>query len=141
VHSTCAALAIEMAFGICPPPLAIVIRNLALTMEFVCDNIMHLFMLAGPDYSEAMLRRTEPSLWQRATTTETRRGDLHGYRTMGEMFHDLNPLTGKLYLEGLEMTRVAREGYVMLMSKYPPPETIVPVGVSHNVTIQSFNVY
>ena len=35
VHSTCSALAIEMAFGICPPPLAIVVRNLALTMEFV----------------------------------------------------------------------------------------------------------
>src|SRR5215831_17076390 len=109
VHSTCSALAIEMAFGISPPPLAIVIRNLALTMEFVWDNIMHLFMLAGPDYSEAMLKRTEPSLGERATTTATRWGHLRGYRTMGEIFHDMNPLTGKLYLEGLEMTRVARE--------------------------------
>jgi hydrogenase large subunit len=27
------------------------------------------------------------------------------------------------------------------MSKYPHPETIVPGGVSHNVTIQSLNVY
>jgi len=27
------------------------------------------------------------------------------------------------------------------MSKYPHPETIVPGGVSHNVTLQSFNVY
>src|ERR671925_617111 len=69
VHSTCSALALEMAFGICPPPLAIIIRNLALTMEFVWDNAMHLFMLAGPDYSEAMLRRTQPSLWGRATRT------------------------------------------------------------------------
>src|ERR687886_59019 len=39
VHATTSALAIEMAFGICPPPLAIVIRNLALSMEFVWDNI------------------------------------------------------------------------------------------------------
>src|ERR687888_2705725 len=82
VHATCAALAIEMAFGIRPPPLAIVIRNLALSMEFVWDNVMHLFMLAGPDYSEAMLKRTEPSLWERATRTETRWGHLHGYTTM-----------------------------------------------------------
>jgi len=141
VHSTCAALAIEMAFGCCPPPLAVVIRNLALSMEFVWDNIMHLSMLGGPDYSEQMIKRTNPSLWERATKTETRYGRLHGYGKVSEIFHDLNPLVGKLYLDGLEITRVAREGYVTLMSKYPHPETIVPGGVSHNVTIQSFNVY
>jgi hydrogenase large subunit len=71
---------------------------------------MHLFMLAGPDHSQAILRRTKPSLWERATRTESRWGDLHGYRTVGEIFHDVNPLTGKLYLEGPEMTRMAREG-------------------------------
>jgi len=141
VHSTCSALAIEMAFGICPPPLAVVIRNMALSMEFVWDNIMHLFMLAGPDYSEAMMRRTEPSLLEKSKTTETRFEALHGYKRMSEIFQDMNPLNGKLYLEGLELTRVAREGYVTLMSKYPHPETIVPGGVSHNVTLQSFNVY
>jgi len=141
VHSTCSALAIEMAFGICPPPLAVVIRNMALSMEFVWDNIMHLFMLAGPDYSEAMMKRTEPSLLEKSRTTETRFAYLHGYKKMIDIFTDMNPLTGKLYLEGLESTRVAREGYVTLMSKYPHPETIVPGGVSHNVTLQSFNVY
>ncbi len=141
VHATCSALTIEMAFGVCPPPLAIVIRNMALSMEFVWDNIMILSMLGGPDYSEQMIKRTNPSLWDRATKTETRHGDLHGYRKMSEIFHDLNPLIGKLYLDGLEVTRVAREGYVTLMSKYPHPETIVPGGISHTVTIQSFNVY
>jgi len=141
VHSTCSALAIEMAFGICPPPLAVVIRNLALSMEFVWDNIMHLFMLAGPDYSEAMMKRTEPTLLEKSRTTATRFEHLHGYKKMIDIFIDMNPLTGKLYLEGLELTRVAREGYVTLMSKYPHPETIVPGGVSHNVTLQSFNVY
>lgn len=141
VHAACSALAIEMAFGICPPPLAVVIRNLALTMEFVWDNMMHLFLLAGPDYSETMIQRTEPSLWQRAGRAATRYGHLHGYEHMGEMLHDMNPLTGKLYLEALEMTRVAREGYVTLMGKYPHPETIVPGGISHNVSVQSFNVY
>src|SRR6185436_5840531 len=139
VHATCSALTIEMAFGVCPPPLAVVIRNLALSMEFVWDNIMILSMLGGPDYSEQMIKRNNPSLWDRATQTETRHGDLHGYRKMSEIFHDLNPLIGKLYLDGLEVTRVAREGYVTLMSKYPHPETIVPGGVSHTVTIQSFN--
>ncbi|GAC1435976.1 MAG: nickel-dependent hydrogenase large subunit [Terriglobales bacterium] len=141
VHATCSALTIEMAFGVCPPPLAIVMRNLALSMEFVWDNTMHLFMLAGPDYSEAILKRTEPGLWDRAGRTQTKHGNLHGYKLMSELFHDMNPLSGKLYLEGLELTRVCREGYVTLMGKYPHPETIVPGGISHNVTIQSFNVY
>lgn len=141
VHATCSALATEMAFGIQPPPLGVVIRNLALSMEFTWDNTMHLFMLAGPDYSEQMLQRTDRWLWDRARTAATKFEHLHGYATMAEIFHDMNPLTGKLYLEALELTRVAREGYVTLMSKYPHPETIVPGGVSHNVTIQSFNVF
>ncbi|MDQ6801409.1 MAG: nickel-dependent hydrogenase large subunit [Acidobacteriota bacterium] len=141
VHATCSSLAIEMAFGIQPPPLAIVIRNLALSMEFTWDNTMHLFMLAGPDYSEQMLMRTDRGLWERSKTTPTKHGDVHGYKLMSELFHDMNPLSGKLYLEALEMTRVAREGYVVLMSKYPHPETIVPGGVSHNVTISSFNIF
>lgn len=141
VHATCSSLAIEMAFGIKPPPLAIVIRNLALSMEFTWDNTMHLFMLAGPDYSEQVMKRTNPLLWERAKTASTRFGSVHGYSTMAELFHDMNPLSGKLYLEALEMTRLAREGYVVLMSKYPHPETIVPGGVSHNVTISSFNIF
>jgi len=141
VHATCSSLALEMAFGIKPPPLGIVIRNLALSMEFTWDNTMHLFMLAGPDYSEQVMTRTNPQLWERSKTASTKFGDVHGYRTMAELFHDMNPLSGKLYLEALEMTRVAREGYVTLMSKYPHPETIVPGGVSHNVTISSFNVF
>ena len=48
VHATCSALTIEMAFGVCPPPLAVVIRNMALSMEFVWDNIMILSMLGAP---------------------------------------------------------------------------------------------
>lgn len=141
VHATCSSLAIEMAFGIKPPPLGIVIRNLALSMEFTWDNTMHLFMLAGPDYSEQVMKRTNPLLWERSKTASTKFGHVHGYSTMAELFHDMNPLSGKLYLEALEMTRVAREGYVVLMSKYPHPETIVPGGVSHNVTISSFNIF
>ena len=86
------------------------IRNMAASMEFVSDNIMHLFMLAGPDYSEAMMKRTEPWLLEKSRTTETRFAYLHGYKKMIDIFSDMNPLTGKLYLEGLESTRVAREG-------------------------------
>ena len=51
VHSTCSALSIEMALGIKPPPLGIVLRNLLLSCEYLYDNPLHLFVLSGPDYS------------------------------------------------------------------------------------------
>ncbi len=55
---------------------------------------------------------------------------MHGYRTVGDIMVDMNPLTGKLYVEALHMTRVIREAYVLLCGKYPHPQTIVPGGMS-----------
>ena len=52
VHATASALSIEMALDIKPPPLGIVVRNLLLSCEYLYDNPLHLFVLAGPDYSE-----------------------------------------------------------------------------------------
>jgi hydrogenase large subunit len=139
VHSTCSALAIEMAIGCCPPKLGIVIRNLALALEFLYDHPLHLHLLAGPDYSAAMVNQTNPSLVDRARTTPAPGRDRHGYATMGELMEDLNPLTGRLYLEALHMTRVAREAYVLICGKYPHPQTIVPGGMSSTIDLTVMN--
>ncbi len=139
VHSSCAALGIEMAFGICPPPLGVIVRNLMLSLEFLYDHPLHLFLLAGPDYSEALVRPSNPGLWERAVKTEAPGAAWHGYATIGDIMKDMNPLAGSLYLEALQMTRVAREAYVMIGGKYPHPETLVPGGVSTTVTLQTFN--
>ena len=141
VHSTCSALSIEMALGIKPPPLGIVVRNLLLSCEYLYDNPLHLFVLAGPDFSESLVRQTNPEIWAKAETAATRHADKHGYATIGAIMHDLNPLTGKLYLEALHMTRVAREGYVLLGGKYPHPETIIPGGVTTFVNITVLNEF
>ena len=109
VHSTCSALAIEMAIGCRPPKLGIAIRNIALALEFLYDHPLHLHLLAGPDYSSAMIEPTNPALLARARKTEAKYPDVHGYRTVGDLMDDLNPLSGRLYLEALHMTRVARE--------------------------------
>jgi hydrogenase large subunit len=53
VHSTTSAMAIEMAIGCVPPPLGVLVRNLALALEFLYDHPLHLHLLAGPDYSAA----------------------------------------------------------------------------------------
>jgi hydrogenase large subunit len=139
VHATTSALALEMAFPVRPPPLGIAVRNLLLALEFWYDNPLHLFLLAGPDYSEAIVRTTNPEIWEQAVRTSAPHAKVHGYPTIGKIMSDLNPLSGSLYLEGLAMTRTAREAYVMIGAKYPHPETIIPGGMSTTVNITMFN--
>jgi hydrogenase large subunit len=139
VHSTCSAHAIEMAIGCQPPPLGTLVRNLALALEFLYDHPLHLHLLAGPDYSAAIVEGTNPGLLERAKTTGTRHAEVHGYRTMHDLMMDLNPLSGGLYLEALHMTRVAREAYVLICGKYPHPQTIVPGGMSSTITLSVMN--
>ena len=141
VHSTASALAIEMALDIKPPPMGILIRNLLLSCEYLYDNPLHLFVLAGPDFSEALVRSTNPEVWEQAVTAPAKFSHMHGYATIGAIMTDLNPLTGKLYLEALEMTRVAREAYVLLGGKYPHPETIIPGGVTTTLTPSTFSEF
>lgn len=141
VHSTCASLALEMAFPVKPPPLGIVARNLGETAEFLYDHPLHLFLLAGPDYSQSIVQQTNPEIWEQAERTPAPHADVHGFRTVGDILIGLNPLTGKLYLEALEVTRLAREMCVFMYGKYPHPSTLVPGGVSTTLTFTSFNEY
>jgi hydrogenase large subunit len=139
VHSTCSALAIEMAIGVAPPPLGVIVRNIALALEFLYDHPLHLHLLAGPDYSQALVEPTNPSLFERAKRTGSRYGEVHGYATVADIMRDLNPLSGALYLEALQMTRVAREAYVLICGKYPHPQTIVPGGMSSTINLSVMN--
>ena len=139
VHSACSAMATEMAIGCCPPPLGILIRNIALGLEFLYDHPLHLHLLAGPDYSALTVGATNPSLLERAKRTASSYGAVHGYKTVGDLMEDLNPLTGKLYLEALHMTRVAREAYVLICGKYPHPQTMVPGGMSSTIDLSVMN--
>jgi len=139
VHSTASTLALEMAFGIHPPPMGVVARNLLLSLEYLYDHPLHLFLLAGPDFSEPAVRETNPELWERAQNTRAPSRDLHGYDTIADLMTDMTPLTGKLYAEALHMTRVAREAYVLIGGKYPHPQTIVPGGISATIDTSDMN--
>src|SRR5919198_4094269 len=139
VHSVCSSLAIEMAFGITPPPMGLVLRNIQLALDFMLDNPLHLYNLAGPDYSQLVVQRTNPTLWERAKKSECAYTKTHGYRTAADIMTALNPLTGKLYLEGLQMTRPPKEAYSLLYGKYPHPQTVVPGGLSSTVTLKELN--
>ncbi len=139
VHATCAAMALEMAFGVVPPPLAIIARNLGQGAELLYDHTLHLFLLAGPDYSEVVVRSTSPSLWERAKKAEAPRAAAYGLPTVGDIMSGLNPLRGELYLEALHITRGAREIASLMMGKYPHPSTIFPGGIGIDASTRVFN--
>ena len=141
VHSHASAYAIEMAMGLAPPPLGTVIRNMGEAAEMGYDNPLHLYLLAGPDYSESVVKRVNPELWRKAERWRCVYRDNHGFETMADLMSELNPITGDLYREGLEFTRLAREKFALLHGKYPHPQTIVPGGVSTTVTLQTLNEY
>ncbi len=141
VHATCSALNIEQAFGVCPPPLGVEVRNLGEVGEMFYDRPLHLGLLAGPDYSTALVSVTNPELVTRAEKTLSPHGDIHGYTTIKDIMDALNPLTGKIYLEALEWTRVGRIMCQLMFGKYPHPSTIVPGGMSTTVTTSTFNEY
>lgn len=141
VHAHAAAYAIEMAMGLQPPPMGTVVRNLGEAAEMGLDNPLHLYLLAGPDYSESVVKATNPELWPKAERWLCSGSEQHGFRTMAELMTALNPLTGSLYREGLNFTRLMREQFVLLHGKYPHPQTIVPGGVSSTITLQSLNEF
>jgi hydrogenase large subunit len=141
VHAHCSAYAIEMAMGLAPPPMGTVVRNLQEAAEMGYDNPLHLYLLAGPDYSEAIVRQSNPELWPKAEKWKCPNVDIHGFETMADLMTALNPLTGKLYQEGLSFTRLSREMFAILAGKFPHPQTVVPGGVSSTITTQSLNEY
>ncbi|HEX2026728.1 MAG TPA: nickel-dependent hydrogenase large subunit [Nitriliruptorales bacterium] len=139
VHSTCAAMALEMTFGVAPPPLTVIARNLAEAAELLYDHCLHLFLLAGPDYSEEMVTRTNPRLWQRAQRAAAPHARTHGKVTIAEIMTGLNPLRGEFVTEALEVTRAGREIVSLIYGKYPHPSAVVPAGLGTRLDHATLN--
>jgi hydrogenase large subunit len=137
-HMLAATLALEMAFEIAPPPLAVVTRNLGACADLIYNHLRHLFVLAGPDYSAAVVKHTAPTLWERATHTLAPHSDIHECSTMAELMEALNPM-GQLYLEALRIGRAAREVATFTLGKSPHPSAIYPGGVGITPDRETFN--
>jgi hypothetical protein len=85
VHSHASVYAIEMAMDLAPPPLATVIRNMGEAAEMGYDNPLHLYLLAGPDYSEAVIKGVNPELWPKAERWKCPHEENHSFKTMSEL--------------------------------------------------------
>jgi hydrogenase large subunit len=141
VHATASALCLEMALDLKPPPLGIVVRNLLLSCQYLNDNCMHLFVLAGPDYSQAVIEKSNPEIWSRAQHSASRFASIHGYQHMSEIMLALNKGQGALYKEALKMVTIARQAYSLLGGKYPHSESIIPGGVSLQVDATKLQLF
>ncbi|MBI3421426.1 MAG: nickel-dependent hydrogenase large subunit [Acidobacteria bacterium] len=122
-------MALEMAYGVVPPPLVVLLRNLGQSAELIANNLYSLFMLSGPDYSEAVMSRTNPALWRKAQQSAAPGALLHGMPTIASIMLGLNRLQGHLHSEAWQLLRTARELTAILFGKYPHPTTLYPGGI------------
>lgn len=138
-HAIAASLALEMAGGITPPPLAIICRNLGSCGEVISETIRHLFINSGPDYSEELIHRTTPSLWKKAQRTAAEGLKVHGLETVADLMRGLNPMSGHLYLEALQMARLANEVATLVFGRKPHASTLFPGGIGIEANRETFN--
>jgi hydrogenase large subunit len=140
-HATTALYAQNMAFGVRPPALAEWIINLGEAAEYMFDHNLYQENLVGVDYCERMVRETNPGVAELAARTEAPHAGVHGYRTIGQIMAALNPFSGTLYKEALEMSRVAREMFCLMQGRHVHPSTLYPGGVGTVPSVELFDDY
>ncbi|GAA4661194.1 nickel-dependent hydrogenase large subunit [Streptomyces chumphonensis] len=140
-HATCSVYAQNMAYGVKPPPLADWIINLGEAAEYMFDHTIFQDNLVFVDYSERMVKETNPSVLQRAERTPAPRGDVHGFRTMADIMRSFNPFEGSTYKDALVMSRLTREMCCLMEGRHVHPSTLYPGGVGTVATPQLFTDY
>jgi hydrogenase large subunit len=140
-HATCSVYAQNMAYGIKMPVLAEYIVNLGEAAEFMFDHTIFQDNLVFVDFCEQMVKETNPSLLQRAETTEARHADVHGYRTVADIMRAFNPFTGEMYQQALVISRITREMICLMEGRHVHPSTLYPGGVGTVATPQVFTDY
>jgi hydrogenase large subunit len=141
VHASVSAQCMDMAFGVKPPPLGICARNLGEGAEMLYDHPIHLGLLAGPDYSTPLVQVTNPELVRLAEKTLAPHSGIHGYETIKDIMDAMAPLTGKIYLEAIQFTRLGREMCNMFYGKFPHPSTLIPGGVTTTITTGTYTEF
>ncbi|MBV8719283.1 MAG: nickel-dependent hydrogenase large subunit [Chloroflexi bacterium] len=140
-HATCAVYTQNMAFNVRPPALAEWIINCGEAAEYMFDHNLFQDNLVGVDFCEQMVRETNPAVLARAEQTRAPNADWHGYRTIADIMRALNPFSGALYREALEMSRLAREMFTLMEGRHVHPSTLYPGGVGTVPSVQLFTEY
>ena len=140
-HATCSCYTQQMAYGVRPPALGEWIVNLGEAAEYMFDHNIFQENLVGVDFCEKMVKETNRGVWEKAQKTEAAHAADHGYRTIGDIMHSLNPFEGEFYREALVMSRLTREMFCLMEGRHVHPSTLYPGGVGTMATIQTFTDY
>ncbi|MDQ6661975.1 MAG: nickel-dependent hydrogenase large subunit, partial [Chloroflexota bacterium] len=140
-HATCSVYTQNMAYGVKPPAMGEWIVNLGEAAEYMFDHNIFQENLVGVDYCEQMVKETNPGVLELANKTPAPHAEDHGYRTIGDIMRSLNPFTGALYLEGLQVSRLTREAFCLMEGRHVHPSTLYPGGVGTVATVQIFTDY
>ena len=140
-HATCSIYAQNMAYGIKPPPLAEWIVNLGEAAEYMFDHNIFQDNLVGVDFCEMMVKETNPGVWEKAQRTEAPHAKEHGYKTIADIMHALNPFEGEFYRETLQVSRYTREMFCLMEGRHVHPSTLYAGGVGTVPSIQLFTDY
>jgi len=137
-HTMASVKALDMSLHASPPPLANAFRILGEATDMIYDHTLHLFNLAGPDYSELAFKISYPKVLEVAKEVKPEHADIHGYSKMVDLLKDLNPIIGGLYLKAVEYGKLAREAECTFVGKIPHSSTLIPGGIS--VTPNTYDV-
>lgn len=140
-HATCSVYAQNMAYGVKPPKLGEIIVNLGEAAEYMFDHNIFQDNLVGVDFCEMMVKETNPGVWEKAQRTQAPHAKDHGYRTIADIMHALNPFEGEFYRETLQVSRYTREMFCLMEGRHVHPSTLYPGGVGTVPSIQVFTDY
>ena len=140
-HATCSVYNQNMAYGVRPPHLGEWIINLGESAEYMFDHNIFQENLVGVDFCEKMVAETNPGVLELARSTEAPHAADHGYRTIADIMHSLNPLEGEFYREALQVSRSTREMFCLMEGRHVHPSTLYPGGVGTTATVQLFTDY
>lgn len=134
-HANADVIAADMVYGVSPEPLGVVLRNMAFAMtDHIYDHSIILNMLEGPDYSKLVVSTATPSVWQEAQNTLAEHRDIHGFTKISDIMEALNPISGKMWQYAVKYQRLAREAGVLLYGRHSHPSTLIPGGISTDLT-------
>jgi len=140
-HGVAATMAVEMAYNAPPPPLGIALRNLIHGAEQLYDSPLGCLVLEGPDYSQVVVEKSNPTWWREAQGTSAPQEELHGYATIADIMVALNPISGELWRKSLEIEKMGRKMASLLGGKHPHVNTLVPGGVAKTITSSDCEQY
>ena len=134
-HANGSVIAVDMAYGVTPLEFGVVLRNLAHAMtDHIYDHPHILNLLEGPDFSESIVSKLTPSVWEEAKKTMAEHRDIHGMTTVADIMRELNPVTGKMWQLAVLFQRIAREAGVLIYGRHSHPSTLIPGGISTDLT-------